>query len=144
MLEAHLAGCIDEVMGRPVLIVECVPDGVVAVERNGIRDGKLLHGLLHIGQLLLKVELRRVDADDHQAAVLVLLRPGADVGNGAQAVDAGVGPEVDEDDLSSELLRGQGRGVDPAGRAGEAVERGAANNAGGILRFGQRDAATQE
>ena len=132
VLVAHLAGGIDEVVGRPVFIVECVPDGVVAVERDGIRDGKLLHGLLHVGHLLLEVELRRVDANDHQAAVLVLLRPGADVGNGAQAVDAGVGPEVDEDDLSFELLRGQRRRVDPAGRAGEAVERGAANNAGGV------------
>ena len=144
VLVAHLAGCIDKVMGRPVFIVECVPDGVVAVERDGVRDGKLLHGLLHVGQLLLEVELRRVDADDHQAAVLVLFRPGADVGNRAQAVDTGVGPEVDEDDLSFELLRGQRRRVDPGGRAGEAVERGAANNAGGVLRFEQRDAATQE
>ena len=47
-------------------------------------------------------ELRRVHADHHQSLVLVLLGPGADIGQRAQPVDAGVGPEIDEHDLAAQ------------------------------------------
>ena len=49
----------------------------------------------------------------------VLRGPRADVRQRPQPVDAGVGPEVDEDDASAESLRRQRLGVEPAGRAVE-------------------------
>ena len=57
-----------------------------------------------------------MDADHDQAAILVLLGPGADVGEGAQPVDAGVRPEVDEHDLPAQILRSERRRIEPAGR----------------------------
>jgi len=50
-----------------------------------------------------------VDADDDEPLRCVLLGPGAHVRNRAQAVDTGVGPEVDEHDLAAEAVRGQRR-----------------------------------
>ena len=49
----------------------------------------------------------------------VFRRPGADVRQRAQPVDAGVGPEVDEDDPSPESLGRQRLGVEPPGGAVE-------------------------
>ena len=44
-------------------------------------------------------------ADHHQAVILVFLRPGADVRQRAQAVDAGIGPEIHQHDLAAQALR---------------------------------------
>jgi hypothetical protein len=46
-----------------------------------------------------------MDADHDQSFVLVLLCPGAEVELRAQPIDAGVGPEMDEDDLSAQGRR---------------------------------------
>jgi hypothetical protein len=94
MLETYFSFGINKVRGGPVLVVERVPDLVVTVQRDGISYPKLSDGFLHILRLLFKIELGRVDSDDYQAAVFVLIRPGANIGNVADAVDAGVVPEI--------------------------------------------------
>jgi hypothetical protein len=50
---------------------------------------------------VLEGELRAVDPDDPQTGVTVRAIPRLEMGEGAQAVDAGVRPEVDEDDLAA-------------------------------------------
>ena len=50
-----------------------------------------------------------MDADHHKTLVLVLGGPGLHVGDRAQAVDAGVGPEVDQHHLALERIGGQRR-----------------------------------
>ncbi len=60
-----------------------------------------------------------MDADDHQAAVLVLLIPGLDIGQRTQAVDAGIGPEIDQDYFPPKRLRGERRRVNPASSSGK-------------------------
>ncbi|MNT83017.1 hypothetical protein D3C72_2228310 [compost metagenome] len=50
-------------------------------------------------------------ADHDEALILVFFGPGADIGNGADAVDAGIGPEVDEDDLATQLFARERWGV---------------------------------
>ena len=84
---------------------------------------------------MLEGELGRVDADDRQPGGAVLAVPGLEVGQRAQAVDAGVGPEVDEDRAAAaqggERLRPVAGRVEPAlvvrepGRAAELRQRAA-------------------
>src|SRR5829696_3913617 len=105
-----------DVHGRPVPVAECTPDLVVAVERDRIPNVHVLRGPANIVDVPLERELGGVDADHHQPALLVLLSPCADMGEGAQPVDAGVRPEVDEHDLPAQALRGVRRRVEPAGR----------------------------
>ena len=50
-----------------------------------------------------------MNPDHNQSVILVLLVPTADVGQGSQAVDARVGPEVDQHDLAPQALSGQRR-----------------------------------
>src|SRR5205823_10781243 len=68
---------------------------------------------------MLERELRRVDADDLEAVLVVRGVPRIQVRQRAEAVDARVGPEVDEDNLAAELLRRQRLRVDPGGDPGE-------------------------
>ena len=58
---------------------------------------------LDVAGVVLERELRRVDADDDEPVVAVLLVPGLEIGQRAQAVDAGVGPEVDQHDLAAQV-----------------------------------------
>ena len=102
---ADMAFGIDEVVGRPILVEEGAPDGKVVVDGDGIVDLQGGDRFLDIGDLLFEREFRRVHADHDQALVAVCLRPGADIGDRAQAVDAGIGPEADHDDLAAQPLR---------------------------------------
>ena len=134
MVVADVALGIDEIMRRPVLVVEGAPDRIVVVDRDRIVDLEIGDGLAHVVDVLLEGELRRVHADHDQALVLVLLGPGADVGNRAQAVDAGVGPEIDQHDLALEALRRQRRRVQPLDRAGEWRQRALDRQVVGLVR----------
>ena len=70
-------------------------------------------------------------ADHDQAVVAVGLRPGANIGDRAQAVDAGIGPEADHDDLAAQPLRRQRRRVQPFHRARQRRQR-ALDRQGGL------------
>lgn len=50
---------------------------------------------------------RRMYADDHKPLVLVFLGPGPDMRDSVDAVDAGIGPEIDQHHLAAQLLGGQ-------------------------------------
>jgi hypothetical protein len=93
-----------------------LPDRVIAVERDGILDGHVLHRLAHIVNVAFKRELRSVDAYDDQPLILVLLGPRAYIGERAEPVDAGIGPEVDENDLPLQIRRAERGRVEPTGR----------------------------
>lgn len=92
---------IDQVMGRPIVVFEGAPDIVVVVDGNGIVDLEVANRFADVVDLLFKGKFRRMNANDDKPLILVFFCPGADKGNGANAVDAGVGPEVDKDDLAT-------------------------------------------
>src|ERR1700730_7442070 len=92
---------IDEVVGRPVFVAECRPDRMTAVYRDGEEDSQVRDGVFHVCRIFLEAELRRMDADDNQAGILVLCRPRVDVGKLTQAVNARVSPEVNQHDLTA-------------------------------------------
>ncbi len=52
------------------------------------------------------------------------VRPGANVRERPEPVDEGVGAEVDEDDLSAQIIRRERLGIEPAGRPIEAGQMG--------------------
>jgi hypothetical protein len=110
---------IDEVQGRPVSVAEGIPDRVVVVDHDRIVDPQVLGGSADVVEVVLDVELRGVDAEHDQPLVLVVLGPGAEVGKGAEPVDAGVGPEVDQEDPAAQVRRRERRRVEPAAGAGE-------------------------
>jgi hypothetical protein len=108
-----------DVHGGPVVVREGTPDRVLGVERDRILDALVRSGPADVVGVPLERELGRVDADDDQSFVLVLLVPRADVAERAQPVDARVRPEVDQDDLPAQPFRSQRLGVEPADRAVE-------------------------
>jgi hypothetical protein len=70
---------IDEVEGRPVLVLEGIPDGMVAVHRDGVAHSEGLGSPADVVDVLLESELRGVHPDHDQPPIPVFLRPGAEV-----------------------------------------------------------------
>jgi hypothetical protein len=104
------------------VIVERLPDGVVVVHRQRIADVHLLDGPAHVVEIALEVELRRLDADDGQPVVAVLVGPCPHVGKRTDPVDAGVGAEAGEDHVTSQAPGRQRWRVQPGGRSVEGGE----------------------
>jgi hypothetical protein len=90
---------------------------MVVIDRDRIIDPHVLRGLANAIDVLLKCELRGVHADHHQSVIPILLGPSADIGKLAYPIDAGIGPEVDEDDFSAQVGCRQWLRVEPLGRA---------------------------
>ena len=106
LTEVHVADVsvlVDEVVGRPVVVAVRLPGAVVVVERDRIANAEPLHGGAHVAEIVLERELGRVHAEDDQALRAVARVPGLQIRKRAQAVDARVGPEVDEHDLAAQL-----------------------------------------
>ena len=123
---AHLPARVDQVLRRPVLVLPRVPGAVVVVEPDRVAQAVLRDRVAHVGLAPLERELGRVDADDRQARGPVAAVPRTQVRERAQAVDAGVGPEVDQDHPAAQPAHARlltGRGVEPARDAGELRRR---------------------
>ena len=93
---ADFAFGVDQVLGGPVLVAERAPGAEVVVLDDRIRDRVLLDRVGDVAGVALERELGGVDADDRQAAVAVLGVPRLHVRQRADAVDAGVGPEINQ------------------------------------------------
>src|SRR4051794_4401679 len=110
-----MALAIGDVVGRPVLVVELLPNRHVAVERDRPRDVVTFDCILHVLLDLLEVELGRVDPDHDEAVTRVAIEPRPQLRERPRAVDARVRPEVVEHDLSSQVVLSERTGVDPRG-----------------------------
>src|SRR6476661_10704323 len=104
MLVTDLAVHIEEVVRGPVFIIERAPNLVFVVYRDGIQDAQVTNSLLHIGKIFFERKLRSVYAHDNQSALPVLLSPGSQIRDRAEAIDAGIRPEVDQHDFPTQLL----------------------------------------
>src|ERR1700677_4132814 len=104
MMGANMTLRIDEVVRGPVLIIESLPYGIVIVERDRIGDFQVRDGAAHIARIFLEGKLGRVDADDHEPMILIFVVPALYIGQGAQAIDTGVSPEIDQHDLAAQAL----------------------------------------
>ena len=69
--EADAPDAIDEVDGRPVVVVERPPDGEVVVDDDRVVDPEFGDRAAYVVEVVLEAELGRVDADDDGPAVAI-------------------------------------------------------------------------
>ena len=72
---ANASLAVDEVVRRPVFVVESLPDFVVAVDGDGISDLQIANRFFHVGAVFFEREFRSMHADDDQAGIFVFRRP---------------------------------------------------------------------
>src|SRR5580698_8307382 len=111
MVVTDAALAVDEIMCRPVFVAEGLPDFVVAVDGDRISDFQAVDGLVDVGAFFFECEFGGVNADYYQAGFFILRGPAFDVGQSAEAVDAGVCPEVYHYYFAAELVAGKRRGI---------------------------------
>src|SRR3954447_18567506 len=82
---------------RPVPVSVCVPSEEFVVQSDGIFEPVLPHGTLDVLNGVLECELETVDADDREVT-LVRTVHATNEWEGALAVHAREGPELEQDD----------------------------------------------
>ena len=92
---------VDEVLRWPVLVRVRIPRGVRVVERDRPGHVQIVRRFTHVRDFVLEGELRRMDTDDLKPPRVVRGIQSPKVGQRADAVDARVRPEVDQNDLPS-------------------------------------------
>src|ERR1700689_211352 len=141
VVEADAPRGIDKVISGPVLIVKSTPDAIVVIHRHGIGDAEILHRFADVRFIFFKGKLWGMNADNYQAAVLVFLIPGPDIRQRAQAIDAGIGPEIDQNHFATKRSRGERRRVNPGSSSGKIGKdrrrglRGAAGDANRLIDY---------
>ena len=110
---------VDQVFGRPVAVGVAAPDGAGVILHYRPGYALVNGGLGYVVVEFLELEFGGVDADDYQPIGGVAGMPGLQVGQGADAVDAAVGPEIDQHNFAAQFLHGKGLAVNPFLGAGE-------------------------
>jgi hypothetical protein len=120
------AGCVHEVLGRPVVVLIAVAGAVVVVHGDRVAHPKLCGGSGDVPDFVFEGELRDVDAHNGEPAPCGGGVPRLHMGQRPLAVDERVGPEVDQDNPIVEAGDGQGpitRSQQPARDLGESMGR---------------------
>ena len=103
---------------RPVARVIALPYCEAVIDGNRVQDAEALHSILHFGKIPFPKELRGVNADNDEPLARVLLMPCLDPRQRPLTIDSPIGPEFQQDHLSSQLFELQRGRVDP-GRIGQ-------------------------
>lgn len=104
---------VDEVVCRPIPVLEGAPNRIVVIDRHRKADFQVRDGFFYVIDIFLEGKFRSMHANHYKSLVLIFFGPGPDIGDRAQTIDAGIGPEIDNDDLAFEGLRGQWRRIQP-------------------------------
>ena len=83
------------------MVRERVPNRVVVIDRDRIGHAHVLHRLLNVVDVVLEAELGGVHPDYDQTLILVCFRPRTNIRKRSQPIDAGVGPELNQNHLSA-------------------------------------------
>src|SRR5262249_24825013 len=108
---------VDEIQRRPILVIEGAPYEMFIVDSDRVTYPHLFHSQANVIYVFFKRELRRMNANQYQSLISIFFGPGADIWKCAQPVDASVGPEINENDLSAQSRRCEGRRIEPLVRA---------------------------
>ena len=93
---AHVPAGVDQNERRPGAHREAFPDVVLRVDHDGMGDSVALDRAPHVLRVFLRDELGRVDADDDDRVLREALFDAAQDRQDVHAVDAAVGPEVED------------------------------------------------
>ena len=139
---ADLAVGVDQVLGRPVLVLVGVPGPVAVVLDDRVARARRTGSPADVAGLLLEGELGRLDADDVQPVAVVGGVQALEERQRADAVDAGVGPEVDQHHVAAQAGQVSGRSPGVLNHCWVSVKSGAGPRSGsdGRLDAGDRDA----
>jgi hypothetical protein len=92
--------CREQELGRPHVVVKGASGSHIVVLRHKPVQTKPIDPPSNVSSVLLELELWRMNSDDHETVIAVLVVPAPKPGNRPDAVDAGVGPEIIRTTLS--------------------------------------------
>lgn len=115
----HLPFAVNQVMGWPIAVAIGVPGGVGVILCHWPCHAEIADGFGDVGRVAFKREFGGVDADDNKPLVGKGCVIGLEIGDSADAIDAGIGPEINQHHFAAQTGQCEGVAVMPAGQAGE-------------------------
>src|SRR5262245_49926520 len=103
MLENDFAALVDYVLPRPILIPIGFPCCKFVVLGNWISDAVTADCCLDSRGGSLERKFWRVNADHNQSAIFIFVVQAGDMRQGAHAVYASRGPEIDQHDFATQI-----------------------------------------
>jgi hypothetical protein len=107
VLEHDLSTLVDNILRGPILVSIGIPGGVFVILRDRVADAVAFEGGLHVARRSLERKLRRMDADDDEALVLIGVVKSRKVRESVDAVIAAIRPKIDQDDLATQVSDGE-------------------------------------
>src|SRR5262245_43502194 len=124
MNHTDMALYINQVLGRPETILIRLPCGVVVILSHWVMNLVLLQRALHVCRSFLKLKFRGMHTDHYEPCIFILFIQTGDMRQGADTVNAGIGPEINEHHLATQLTEGERcRGIEPVCNAREILCR---------------------
>ena len=124
MHHTDMALAIKDVLGRPETILIRLPSSVIVILSHWIVNLILLERALHVGRPLLIRKFRSMHTDHYEPSLFILFIQTGDIRQGANTVDTGVGPKINEHHLASQLTEGHRRGgIEPLGNTNKVRSR---------------------
>src|SRR5713101_3238438 len=105
MVVAQVALRVDQIFSRPIAVRICAPDGIAAVQYDRIIETELRDRLENVSAVARETEFRRMHPYYDQAFCGVAAMPFRHVGQGANTIDAGVIPEIEQNNFAPAQLR---------------------------------------
>src|ERR1051326_5643655 len=104
---------VDHKMARPRIAEIVAPDLIFVIDDNGVLDPFRYYSFFDLGNVLLIVDARSMNADDNQAVFSVLVVKLLNMRHRLSTERTIPGPEINEHNLATQLLKLQWRRVDP-------------------------------
>lgn len=115
MDQGDAAVLVDQVVGRPGIVVVLVPDLVIAIDGNRELEAKAFDCIGNILRIFREGEFGGMHADDDEAVGSIQLIPSAKIRESSDAVDTRVFPEIDQHDFATKSLQVERARVEPFG-----------------------------
>src|SRR5258706_1696445 len=97
-----MAVFVDQIFGRPVTISKIIPSNVIVVLGNRIIYLVSVESVLNVGSFFLKFKFGGMDTNNNKALVFVFFVPTGNKRKGANTINTGIRPEIDEDNFTLE------------------------------------------
>src|SRR5579872_1732049 len=87
---------VNEIVCRPGMIMIISPRTIIIIECNGVGNLKAFERVDYVCFAFFKFKFGSMNADEHKAFIFVCIVPFFYVGQRSHAIDAAIGPEIDE------------------------------------------------
>src|SRR5579862_7197275 len=100
-------------MSRPIMIIIVLPCFISVIERHGIGYTQTSNGTFYIIWIFFKLKFRRMHTNNYKPMILIILMPFFYVRKRANAVNATIGPKINQNNMAFKFFNRERLAINP-------------------------------